>query len=578
MRASCLVVMTGLILGAPSPSILLAQDAPAVVNAKPMPVQASIKAVTVYPGRASVTRSATLNLEPGAYALEFGDLPPTVQPATLQARSTGNTKVIGVDFAQETTAEASSPAIAAQDAKLDAIRKQLREIADQRELLKSQEEFVNGVSVRATTDATKAGGTEQLSIEALRKQLEFVTQERERIMAARRDLDEKQASLERQQKAEQAQRDKLAGAGNVSRVATVTIVATERGQCEVDLAYLVANATWQPAYNVRADIAGSAAVIEYDAVVNQRTGEDWNDVKLTLSTAQPTVAANPPAIQPWFVDIQRPVPASPAEEGRVSRRAAGFEAAAKAEMPPAPMADDQERDKAEFRRMVEDAAVSGGGPSVTFELPRAVTVKTDSQKQQRTRIAAIDTLPQFVHVAVPMLTPAVYLRGDLKNQSSYQLLAGPAAIFIGNDYVGPTNMPSVAPNGSFDIHFGIDPAVKATRQMVSKKTENTGLLAGGRRTSYGYRIDVDNGTGKPVNLELWDRIPVSRNGDIQVELVDLSDKLAADAKYTQEQQPQGLLKWSLAIPAGAAGKSAAAVTWGVRINRAKDVEMTALPE
>ncbi len=97
-------------------------------------------------------------------------------------------------------------------------------------------------------------------------------------------------------------------------------------------------------------------------------------------------------------------------------------------------------------------------------------------------------------------------------------------------------------------------------------------------TNYEYRLEIDNGAGKPITLELWDRYPVSRNDQIRIELRDLSRRLATDAEYEQERKPQGLLKWVASVPAGSTGKSAFVTTYGVRVHRAKDVQMTRLPE
>ena len=56
-----------------------AQGAPTesgpLLEAVPLAVEAPIEAVTVYPGRATVTRAATISLEPGVYDLQFADLP-----------------------------------------------------------------------------------------------------------------------------------------------------------------------------------------------------------------------------------------------------------------------------------------------------------------------------------------------------------------------------------------------------------------------------------------------------------------------------------------------------------------------
>jgi uncharacterized protein (TIGR02231 family) len=240
--------------------------------------------------------------------------------------------------------------------------------------------------------------------------------------------------------------------------------------------------------------------------------------------------------------------------------------------------EDRAADKERLKDLASDAQVAGGGPSVTFELPRPITVKTHADRHQTTRIATINTSPMFVHVATPLLTEAVYVRGDLANPSAYHFLPGRASIFLGQDYIGPTAMPSVAPGSNFKMHFGIDQTVRARRQLAGRITESTGLLSGGRRTTSDYRIAIDNASGRNLTLEVWDRIPVSRNEQIQVQLIEPNIPLASDAYYTAEQQPQGLLKWWLSVPAGASERNAFVISWGVQIDRAKDVQVTPLPD
>ena len=55
--------------------------------------------------------------------------------------------------------------------------------------------------------------------------------------------------------------------------------------------YMVDQATWDPSYNIRADGKGGVKV-EYDASIQQQSGEDWTNVAMTLSTASPSLAAN----------------------------------------------------------------------------------------------------------------------------------------------------------------------------------------------------------------------------------------------------------------------------------------------
>lgn len=520
---------------------------------------AAVSHVTLYQGRAAVTRIGSASLEPGTYALRFGNLPKAIAPESLQARLNGLGRVIGVDYAEQKQSGESSPKVAELDKQIEQLQSELNALHDQRAPLILQAEFLAGLTKRAATEAGRDAGTERVDLEAVRQQLAFLAEESARLAEARRLIDDKQQAIEKQLAKVKAERDKLA-ADTVERIATITAVITEAGDVTAQLTYLTYEATWEPAYNIRAAGDLSSMTVEYDAVITQRTGEDWNDVRLTLSTAQPTAAAHPPTIQPWFVDVARPDP--------YTLKSVAMEATPAA-APPAHRLG---------LAMDSEAAITGSGPAVAFVLPRTATVKSDSQRQQRVRIASIDAPVKFRHVAVPLLSDSVYLRGDLVNSSAYQLLPGKASVFLDQDFIGPTRMDSVPPAGEFKAHFGIDRAVKVARQLVAKKTESTGLLGGGRRTSYDYRISIDNGTGRDITLELWDRYPVSRSSEIQIDLVDLAAPLASDAKYVEEEKPQGLLKWLLAVPASATGSKASVITYGVRVNRAKDVETTPLPE
>jgi uncharacterized protein (TIGR02231 family) len=570
------------------PTLLLAQDQIDPEALKPIatPVEARIEAVTVYLGRASVTRTAEVTLNPGVYDLIFSHLPESVQRESLQARAEGPAKVLGVQFQQKAVAQAAGAKVAALDQKIDEVTRSLATIAEQHKINASEGAFIDGIGVRLADDASQGTGTAQLDLAKLREQMAFIAEERARLATRRLELDQQQRGIEAQLRVLQAERASLAGAADHELVAVVTTVVTAPSQVNIALTYLVNQASWEPKYNIRAAADGSIATIEYDALLIQRTGEDWENVKLTLSTAQPTIAANPPSLQPWFVDIidtkalgrgfGREAASVPAEADRLADHQAMPMDAAGAEAGNPIMLGVELRTK--LAELGQSAAVSGAGPSVTFQLPRLVSVKSSSDQQQTTRIASIDAQPQFIHIAVPSLTEAVYVRGDLVNASSYQLLSGPAAIFVGADYVGPTTLAAVAPQGEFELHFGIDQAVKATRQLVSKKTSKTGLFNGGLRTLYDYRLTIDNGAGKAINLELWDRVPMSRSDDVKINVADLSHPLATDADYVETEKPQGMLKWDLRIPANASGKSAEVVTYQLTVDRAADVKHTPLPE
>ena len=78
--------------------------------------------------------------------------------------------------------------------------------------------------------------------------------------------------------------------------------------CRLAIEYAVPGATWAPAYTVRFEPDYSSAAMAMRAVVRQKTAENWDDVNLTLSTADPQSWTDLPALA--SVRIGRRQPAS----------------------------------------------------------------------------------------------------------------------------------------------------------------------------------------------------------------------------------------------------------------------------
>lgn len=74
------------------------------------------------------------------------------------------------------------------------------------------------------------------------------------------------------------------------------------------LSYFVRGARWAPAYTVRLDDAMTSGSLEVRALVGQRTGEDWRNVTLTLSTANPQHWTDLPELKAIRIGRAQPDP------------------------------------------------------------------------------------------------------------------------------------------------------------------------------------------------------------------------------------------------------------------------------
>lgn len=564
----------------------------------------TIDRVVMYPTGAAVTRALHRELAQGLWTVRVTNLPEGVDPRRLQARLRtgdapvdGGPRLLGVEYEEAPGIDfAGSPEGVELATKLKDARTRLERAQQDLAQLAQDDARIEQVGVRTAANATADGGTAKAEPAKAIEQLAWVQERKAKSLAVRRELDELVEATQREIGALEATIAQRGAAGRVQRAAVVRIAAPTACEADLDVTYFVNAARWSPAYAIRAAGDRSATGIEYDAVLVQQSGEEWKDVRVSLSTANPDDAAQPGEVAPVYVDVRQPsyglvgAVADPGEGGAFG----GRPRSAKRGKPGRPSggpgggglgtggdddggAPDGERAD-ELARLAGGASVADAGIAATFELPRRVTVPSDARRSQRTRITTIEPTCTFVYVAEPLMTESVYLRGDLVNASQYQLLPGPADISMGGDFIGTTPMPSVAPGSPFKVFFGPDRAVRAKREVVSKVTGAAGLFGGSVATTWKYRITLDNGTGRDLRLELVDRRPVSRNEKIEVKVADLSSPLSTDAEYAAGPQKSGILRWDLAVPAAARGKAALPVTWTVQATHAKDIQTTPLPD
>ncbi len=535
----------------------------------PIEVASEVDAVVLYGTGADIRRGTTVTLEPGIHELVFTGIPDPGGEGLAGVRASVNPPfaVLGVDVTVRERPVVDDPG--SLRAAVREAEATLRRVELERQGVENDLGFVEAIGVRAANDATDAGGTADLDLESVARQLQFVRAERTRLQAelldAIRRVEDATAGLERAKRA-------LGRSGEVSRetVATVRVAAPEPGEAAVAVRYLRRDAGWRPSYSIRSMRGEPVMPVEYEAIVRQATGEDWNDVAMTLSTATPSTPSGPAEIRPVFVDRRRDRP-----QGAVASNAV-----------PMPEADTAVAPgygggggtglarKAATRDAMRDASVASGGTAVTYRLPRHVSVRSDRERTARLRIADIAAPATRVLVARPLVEEQVYLRGDLANRSPFVLLAGEASLFMEGEYIGPTWIEEVPAGGDFDVWFGPDPAITVERTMLAKNTEKTGLFGAGLQTSLEYRIEIRNDGDTAATVEVWDRRPVSRDGEIEVSVVNPRPALATDADYLATDAKQGLMKWLVPLAPGAD----AAITWTVRVNRSSDLDITPIPE
>jgi uncharacterized protein (TIGR02231 family) len=560
---------------------------PVAVDPKPLAATATITAVTLYQGRAAVTRSATPSVAPGIWEVRFDDLPALVDRDSLQATVAAPAKLLDVRYEESQSAEdlSKNPDGIALRKEIETIERSIALATARVETIASSIKVLDSIATRLSEAASKGLGTDALDPAKLAAQIAALAEQRDTLAKESIGVQAEVKSMHERRAAAAARLAQLGGEVRTSRsgVITLAMAADTPTPVALQLTYLVGGATWVPSYGIRAASDLSGLQVEYDAVIRQRTGERWENVALTLSTAQPARAAQPVELVPLYVDLSYDGFAE--RDGVVPSKAPPPPPTAK---PMYSLADGAGSDTnggmsgamLDAELAAREATVVQNATAATFTLPRTVTLVSDAQRDQKTRIDSISLKPTYTYVTRPAVDAAAYLRGTVRNESQYQLLAGQARVFLGGDSVGVTTIEDIAPGGEFELWFGADKRIDVERKLIARNTSTSGLLSKSDDIEWQYRVTLKNMIAAPTSIEVWDRMPVSRNEEITVTLREVSPALATDKKYETNERKQGLLKWSLTLPAKTEekGPSSMTVSWTVRLSKPEKSPITPLPE
>ena|GEM_PF-155751 len=269
-------------------------------------LQSKITSATVFNDRALVTRSAGGSFAVGKYNLRIAGLPLLLNDQSVRVLGKGmaHAKILEVRVEIAQLDSVSDVGVKELQNKLKQVQDEIRKNDDRRAVVSQQKDFLNRISIASSENISKDLRVQRPSVDDWQKVMSFLDASFSRLSSEQRDLDAKRDELRK--KADQIQFElNNIGAPKQPREKQVVIgldVAKE-GKLDLEVSYLIQNASWQPMYDVRALTSEKKIELTYNAQVWQNTGEDWKDVMLTLSTAQPIIGGNQPTLATWFIDV-----------------------------------------------------------------------------------------------------------------------------------------------------------------------------------------------------------------------------------------------------------------------------------
>ncbi|HNJ00622.1 MAG TPA: DUF4139 domain-containing protein [Chitinophagales bacterium] len=322
------------------------------------------------------------------------------------------------------------------------------------------------------------------------------------------------------------------------------INAKSAGLVSFKCSYIVSNAYWTPIYDIRAKNNNSPLQLDCRAKVVQNTGYDWKDVRLTLSTANPSANHNRPVLYPIYVDFFQP------DYYDYKLKTSSYGEAAQMMNMAAPAKIDIARSTAddEFEEGLKatdnNVTIQEGDMAVEYNIETLQDVESDN-KEHIVAIQEIEMPALYAYHTVPKLDMTAYLLARVTDWSKYNLLAGEANIFFDDNYVGKSYL---NPNVSADtllISLGRDEKINIKRVKLNDYSAKK-ILSGNIKETKAFETMIKNNKNTSIEIELLDQFPISKNSQIEVTLEE-----ANGATITEEY---GKLVWKIKLQANESKK------------------------
>jgi hypothetical protein len=262
-------------------------------------VESTIDHVVVYQQGAQIERIGKAQIPTGISTLVFSELNTAIDPSQLRITGKSEFTVLSISHRYRTDTLAGSESYGEQ-LRLQLQRNRLNaEIAKENSwrVIHDREEQLllnnQGFSVKDSG----------VDLDRLIRASEFFRLRYLAIHEARQEIDLRVLALQKQIQAVDVEMGELPQLRTETTLEVLVRVETETATSgELMLSYWMNQAGWTPSYNARVEDIADPLKLEYQALIHQSTGEDWEDVGLSIATGTPSKNRSKPSLKPWSLD------------------------------------------------------------------------------------------------------------------------------------------------------------------------------------------------------------------------------------------------------------------------------------
>jgi Domain of unknown function (DUF4139)/N-terminal domain of unknown function (DUF4140) len=264
-------------------------------------IDTKIEKATVFLNGAQINRSGKIAVSPGNSEIIFKGISPYINKQSIQVKAEGNFTILSVvhklNYLQEQTKQADVQKVdelkeIIQD-KINMETSMMSIYQNEETLLAKNQAIVAQNTGLKTTDLKEAADFHRLRLTELKLKETEVSKTLKKLNIEMAKLNKQQDELNKQ-------------ASTATSEVVVTVQSKETVNADFMLSYFVDKAGWYPTYDIRVKDIMNSIMMAYKANVYQSSGEDWKEVKLTLSTADPKQNGEKPNLPTWYLHYFTP--------------------------------------------------------------------------------------------------------------------------------------------------------------------------------------------------------------------------------------------------------------------------------
>jgi uncharacterized protein (TIGR02231 family) len=482
-----------------------------------------IEKVTVFLSGAQVVRSAKVAVSSGKTEIKFNRITPYLDVNSVQVKSEGDVAIQSVTHEKDFLG--AKPSIA----EITKLENQRETIQDKIALDKSLLTVYKREEEMLIKNQLIVGQNTGLKAMDLKESVDFQRLRMTEVLAKQLELDKviKKAEIEALKITNQIAQI-TGNRGEETSVVVVTVLSNNLTNVNFTLSYFVANTNWTPSYDLRVKDISKPLNLTFKANINQNSGEDWKDVKLSLSTGEPRKQGNAPVLYTWYLKEQI------ALQQRMQQKVMGV------------MSYDKNENgvMSNAKPALDEVVVTDYGMTVTnyqqtsksFDLPQPYTIKTGSENFQ-VELKPLEIPATYEYYVAPKYDRDAFLTAKIVDWEQYDLMAGTMKLYFEDTYLGDSYL-NVNNQDTLSISLGRDKGVVVSRNKMTDFRKKQSL-GSNKVDSRGYEIVVRNTKRQPINLTIEDQFPISKAKEIEID-----DQEAEEAEINKET---GKITWKLKL-------------------------------